>query len=384
MRPHPVPWLTPNLQLQTWFTAWDQDVSKTADPGGYGDPELDTGFSVPRARLGFDGGYKWVDFRLRVGTSTPFDQLEKIPRPFDLVDGWVRLRFDTTAGTTSVIVGQHTVAFSREAQMSSSDLSFQERSVSGTYLAPIRDIGATIRHDTKAFGASLGVYNGNGTQFGNADNGVAVAARVETHLGGDTYRTNDSRDAFGFALAYMYNQTPADGTHRFGADLLGRIKGFTLFLEGGANLVDPQDDPVVLPPTVPRRTLRWGGQATVSYYLETRIGAIEPTVRFSYYDDATHLKDNGDVGILHGGFTWREPVPFLDVGAVYIHRFEFGGRDIPNDSVRMFFGLRFPSRKYAPPDLIRIFRELGAKPLAREGEQTEASTDATVAPRTKR
>jgi hypothetical protein len=382
VKPHPTPWLTPNVQLQTWFTAWDQDESKTADVGGYGDPELDTGFTMPRARLGFDGGYKWVDFRLRVGTSTPFDQLDKVQRPFDIVDAWTRLRFDTRAGTTSIVIGQHTVPFSRESQMSTNDIPFQERSVSSTWLSPVRDLGATLRHDTKLFGAAVGLFNGNGSWFGNADNGVAVSARLEAHVGGDTYRTNDTRDAFGVGIAYMYSKTPSDSTQRFGGDLLGRIKGFTVFLEAGANVVDPAGDPTILPPSVPEKTLRWGGQATLTYYKELKIGAIEPAVRFSYYDDAKHLKDNGDVGILHGGLTWREPVPFLDVGAVYIHRFELAGRDIKNDSVRLFFGLRFPSRKYAPPDLVKVFRGLGAKPLARDGA-TEEANDATV-PRRKR
>ena len=31
----PVPWLVPNLQIQSWLTVWDQDESAQADAGGY-------------------------------------------------------------------------------------------------------------------------------------------------------------------------------------------------------------------------------------------------------------------------------------------------------------------------------------------------------------
>src|SRR5690606_38976572 len=139
-----------------------------------------------------------------------------------------------------------------------------------------------------------------------------VVTRLEGHVGGDTYRTNDTSAAFGLGATYSYEKSPVDHTHRFGGDLLARIKGLTLFAEGGANLIDPADDPVVLPPDVPEKTLRWGFTSQLSWYGETKIGAVEPAVRFSWFDDATHLDDNGDVGILHGGLTWREPVPFVD------------------------------------------------------------------------
>ena len=66
-----VPWVVPYVQLQTWFTAFDQDRDPQADPGGYGDPELDVGFSVPRARIGVRGGWRFAEFNLGIGHSTP-------------------------------------------------------------------------------------------------------------------------------------------------------------------------------------------------------------------------------------------------------------------------------------------------------------------------
>ena len=360
----PVPWLMPNAQLQMWFTAFDQDENPQADPGGYGDPEADVGFSIPRARLGFTGGFKWVDFGLRFGTSRPYDAVSPDPAPVDLIDGWARMRFDTIAGTTSLTFGQHNIPFSREMQMSSNDLVFQERAVSTNWLAPLRDLGATLRHDWRYIGAAVGVYNGGGDLFGDVDPGVQVAARLDLHIGGDTYRTNSTTNAFGIGGGYVYNKTFATTEQRVAVDLLGRIVGLTLFVEGEMNFIDPDEDPTIVVPGVFAPTTRWGGLAQLSWYGDLPIGAIEPAVRFSYFDDNREISDNGDVGILHAGLQWREPVPFMDFGAAYIHRFEFGGREIENNSVRITVGLKYPSRKFAPVDLLSVLRDLGSKPLA--------------------
>jgi hypothetical protein len=361
--PHFVPWLKPNAQLQTWITLWDQDEDPQADPGGYGDPEHDPGFSIPRARLGFTGGWRWVDFGLRFGTSVPYDTLQPNGPAVDLIDGWGRLTFDTRAGKTRLAFGQHTIPFSREQQVSSSDLVFQERAVSTVWLSPQRDLGATLSHNWRYLTASVGVYNGGGSRNGDVDPGVQVVARVEAQVGGDSYRTNSRHNTFGIGAAYLYNRTFVTTEQRVGVDLLARVAGVTLLAEGAMNFLTPDDDPTILPPTVPENTQRWGGFAQLSYYRELPIGAIEPAVRFSYLDDARHLADNGDVGVLHGGLTWREPVPFVDVGAAYLHRMEFQGRSLKNDTVRMWVGLQYPSRRFAAVDLIEVFRSLGARPL---------------------
>ena len=366
--PRAVPWLEPNVQLQTWFTAFDQDEDPQADPGGYGDPEHDVGFSLPRARLGFRGGFKVVDFAVRVGSSRPYDAVSPDPAPIDLVDGWARLNFETKGGTTRITLGQHAIPFSREQMMSSNDLVFQERAVSTNYLSPLRDLGLTVRHDWRWIGAAVGVYNGGGNLFGDVDPGLQIAARVEGHVGGDTYRTNSTYNAFGLGASYIYNRTFADTTQRVGVDLLGRIVGLTLQAEGTMNFIDPNDDAIIVSPTIPEVTKRMGGFAQLSYYAVLPLGDLEPAVRFSYLDDATHLQDNGDVAILHGGVSWREPVPFLDVGMGYIHRMELQGQASNNDSLRVWAGIRYPSRKHAPVNLLEVFRGLGAKPLARSAD----------------
>lgn len=364
-----VPWVVPYVQLQTWLTAYDQDRDPQADPGGYGDPELDIGFIVPRARIGVRGGWRFVEFNLGIGHSTPYDSLSNPVPAVQIVDAWGRLRFDSDAGTTSLFFGNHVQPFSREHNISSNDLTFQERSVSSQWLAPGNDIGATLRHDWKYLSGAVGVYNGSGfnrapSLFDNADGGVAFGARVEAHVGGDTYRTNSSVNAIGVGASYGFNQTFADSTHRVGVDLLGRIVGLTLLGEFTWNQVAPTDDPDVVAPEVQSPTTRMGATGQLSYYGVTKVGAIEPAVRFAWLDDDTELQNNGDVGVLHAGVSWREPVPFVDVGAGYVGRFELGGAEIPNDSARVWVGLRYPSHKYQPFNLVEVLRGLGAKPLA--------------------
>jgi hypothetical protein len=356
-----VPLLVPNVQLHSWFTAWDQDESRVADAGGYGDPELDTGFNIRRARFGVNGGFKQVDFSLRFGSGSRYDTLSENPPAVDLVDAWFRASFETTAGTTRLSLGQQRVPLSREQQMSASDLPFQETAVSTAWLSPNRGIGFLASHEIAGFSLSAGVYNGGGDFRGNPDNGVSAVVRAEYALGGDTYRVNAGDSAFGIGAAYLYDHAVSTDTHMVEADLIARYKGLTLQLEGEMNILQPVEVPDVLPPDVPVVTRRLGGFAQLSYYRDVGIGAIEPAVRFAYLDDAEHLKDNGDVGILHAGVSWREPIPFLDLGAGYIGRFEFQGADALNDSVRVWAGVRYPSRHFRPVDVLDALRKLGAR-----------------------
>lgn len=364
IRPSPVPWVVPNAQIQTWFTAFDQDEDAQADPGGYGDPEHDVGFNIPRVRFGVAGGWKLVDFAVRFGTTRPYDGVEVPPSTSVLlVDAWSRVSIRSKGGLTRFIVGQAPIAYSRESMMSSNDIVFQERAVSTNWLAPVRDIGASASHTYKWVTVNVGVFNGGGNLFGDVDPGVMFVSRLDVAAGGDAFRSNDSRDTIGFGAGYLHNKTFSTAENRVNVDFLGRIKGVTLFVEGGISFINPDDDPTILPPGVPEVTRRLGGLVQLSYFREVGVGAIEPAVRFSYYDDATHLKDNGDVGILHAGLNWREPVPFLDVGALYIHRIELQGRQTDNDSVRLFVGLRYPSRQFAPLDMVKLFRKAGTRPL---------------------
>jgi hypothetical protein len=362
--PQPATPMVPVLQLQTWFTVFDQDETPQADPGGYGDPEDDTGFAIRRARFGFRGAFRGVDYSIRVGAGKPYDAISNPGPVVDLVDAWARIKVSSKGGATYFQVGQHQIPFGREMLTSSNDLVFQDNAVSSRYLSPNRDLGFSIRHLYKFFGIAAGVYNGSGNLFGDTDPGLLVAARADFGWGGDVFRTNSEADTIGFGFAYLYNRTFATTEHRGNFDLLGRYKGLTLLVDGGLAVTTPDEAPVIVAPGVPEKTWRWGVLAQLSYFRDVGIGAIEPAVRFSTYDDNYALQDNGDVAILDAGVSWREPVPFFDVGVGYIHRMELQGRPIDNDTVRIWTGLRYPSRRFEPFDLVEAFRSLGGRPLA--------------------
>lgn len=360
----PVPWLVPNIQIQTWFTAYDQYEDLQSDPATYGDPNHRVGFNVPRGRMGFSGGWGITDFALRFGSLSPYDALDpRNSRSIQIVDAWGRVSIPSAGGTTRIMVGHMPIAYSRETMMSSNDLVFQEIGVSSAWLSPVYDVGLAASHVWKWLALSAGLYNGNGDVWGDDDPGLMFTGRLDITAGGDGFRTNDTRDTVAFGAAYRYNRRFSSTEQAVNVDFLGRVKGLSLLVEGGMVFLNPDEDPIFLPPGVPEVTRQMGGLIQLSYYADLPIGSIEPAIRISTYDDATHLRDNGDVAILHSGLNWREPVPFVDVGAAYIHRMELHGRQIDNDSFRVFFGVRYPSRRYRPLDLVNLFRKAGTKPL---------------------
>jgi hypothetical protein len=345
----PMPTPTPFIQLQTWFTAYDMDEDPQADPGGYGDPEHDIGFSMPRARLGLYGSWGFVDYSLTLGTSRPYDAVSPDVPVVDLIDAYATANIPNILGKFQGTVGLTRVPFSREMMMSSAQLVFQERAVSTNWLAPNRDIGITgVQQIQKYVTVSAGVYNGNGNRLGDDDPGVMVAGRAEVHMG-DSYRTNRADSAAGLGLSVIYNDRLATDTLGLNADLLARFRGLSLQVEANRTQITPGDDSTILAPEVPAQTIRWGGFAQLAYFVKTPVGGIEPAVRFAIFDDATHLDDNGDVGALHAGVTWREPLPTIDIGVGYIWRTEFSGRTIANDTVRMWFQFKYPPRRKARP-----------------------------------
>ncbi len=354
--------VSPTTQIQTWVYFWDQDEDEVADGSSPGDPEVDPGFQLTRARFGLYGQYRWIDWRFRAGTAAPFDRITREDTPFDLVTARVNTRFRSVAGDTMLSIGLHGVHFAREMRMSANDLVYEERSLSTNVLAPNRDLGFTAQHTYKALRATVGAFNGNGSNYRDVDPGMLVAARIEASIGGDTYRTNATDDAFGFGAGWIHQKTASTRENRVTADLNGRIRGFSLLASGIATFIDPLGDDVLVPPDVLDTTIRWGFSAQLSWFGETGIGGIHPAVRFSMLDDNTDLSDAGDTAQLHVGATWREPLPFLSIGAGYIHRMELQGDPRKNDSLRMWVGFAYPSRNH--PELNRLqLREDGPPPV---------------------
>jgi hypothetical protein len=352
--------MRPYGQLQVFTTLWDQDEDIQADPASYGDPEADPGFQLARARFGFQGRLRMdegqksrLDYALQVGVNTPYDALIIGTRDVGMVDAFLRYSVRTGIGPTSLSLGLAKVPFSREALMSSADLVFMERAVGPASLTSIRDVGATatqtfvfVDDDTEApqVIVSAGVYNGNADLLGDNDPGLMYAGRVELAKG-DTYRTwnPDGDTAVGVGGSAIYNDALATRTVAWNADGLIRLGPWSLMGEFGRATLSPTDVTVGAP-EVATDTTRTSWLAATSVFIGTGgEGGIEVAARVSGFDDNKRLKDNGDVLIIHGGAVWRDVLPFLDVGAGYIHREELQGAGISNDTIRIVTQIR-PSR----------------------------------------
>jgi len=340
-------------QLQTWATVADQDTDLQADPATYGDPEADPGFSVARARLGFDGFLPMgdrgccgqVDYAVSVGIGAPYDALSSAPSgSVQMVDAFGRWAMPWKWGVTSVAAGMQRVPFGREAMMSSARLVFQERSVSTNWLAPSREVGAVVGQSVQ-FGEGgpqallrAGLYNGNGSLFGDQDPGLMAALRAE-FLYGDAYQTwsPDLSNALGVGGSLLQdNELPSDTASRE-VDLLARYKWVTVTGELITSRVTLGDTTVVAP-EVFAETIRFGVNGQLSVYVPLPAGGVEVAGRYSSFDDDRSVDNGGDVQIIHGGLSWRDALPGFDLGGGYIHREERAA--VPNDTVRLWMQVR--------------------------------------------
>lgn len=343
-------------QLQTWATLADQDVDLQADPATYGDPEADPGFSIARARLGFDGFLPMgdraccgqVDYALSVGVGAPYDALSSENQDLQLVDAFGRWANPWSWGVTSVAAGMQRVPFGREAMMSSARLVFQERAVSTNWMTPSREVGAVVGQSV-TFGDSGpqvllrgGLYNGNGSLFGDNDPGMLAAARAEFLLG-DAYQTwsADLQPALGIGGSVMVDNELATTTTSREIDLLARFKWVTVMGEVLTSRITLGDTDVVAPPFL-GETNRFGLNGQLSVYIPLPAGGVEVAGRYATFDDDRSTDNYGDVGIVHAGLSWRDALPGFDIGGGYIHRTETGAFD--NDTIRLWMQVR-PSKR---------------------------------------
>jgi len=345
-------------QLQTWATVADQDRDLQADPATYGDPEADPGFSISRARIGFDGFLPMgdraccgqVDYALSVGIGAPYDALSTVPSgSVQVVDAFGRWAMPWSWGVTSVAAGMQRVPFGREAMMSSARLVFQERGVATNWMTPSREVGAVLGQSVH-FGdrgpralVRAGLYNGNRSLFGDRDPGLMAAARAE-FLWGDAYQTwsPDLANAVGVGGALLSNQELAIDTSSREVDLLARFKWVTVMGEVITSHITLGDTTVVAPELL-GETNRLGVNGQLSVYVPLPgAGGVEAAGRFSSFDDDRGRTNAGDVQILHTGLTWRDALPGFDLGGGYIHRQEPAA--IPNDTVRLWMQVRPSTR----------------------------------------
>jgi hypothetical protein len=341
----------PTALLQVWGTVWDQDEDPQADPAGYGDPEADPGVSIRRARIGLEGRQGIVDFTISLGTgAAPDVWFEDVPL-IGVVDAHGGVTLDAGPGDLRIVAGTQKVPVSRELLISSSELLFQERTVATNHLAPDREAGLVIDYDLDFGGrVVIGAFNGNANILGDDNWGLLTSARLE-YAHGDAYRTfrHAREDAWGVGVSALYNDDVSTGEARIGADGLVRVGPITALVEGSYSQLRPTDD-TVAPPDVENKTERIGGLLQVSGFVPLPRGGLEIAARGELFDDARHLRDNGDLMLVFGGVSWRDPLPGLDLGLGYVHREELAGRTISNDTVRLWTQVTWPRREQPPTE----------------------------------
>jgi len=331
-------WFQPTGQLQIWATVYDQDEDVQADPAGYGDPEDDPGFKIRRARLGAEGELgHGMFYEVVFGARSPYDAWVKPDSDIGLVDASFGWQHDSGF---SVAAGQQKLPYSREALISSRELALTERGVATEHMVPDRETGLVLAYDFGKLGVSAGAFNGSGSFIGDDNMGMLEAARLEFSTGeeGQDYQTYGKVEGFVFAMGanQFYNADLSTGTMSFGGDMLMRVAGLALLVEGHyANIKPTATD--VASPDVMDGTPRFGGLAQLGY----TIGPVESALRLSLYDDDTAVDDNGDVLEIYGGSSWHFAEDHGLLGAGYVARIERGGRTLPNDTIRVWGQVKF-------------------------------------------
>jgi len=337
--PDPVPY----AQIHIWATAWDQDSNPTTDPAGYGDPEDDTGFKVRRVRAGVTGEADSWRYRLGTGMTAPYDGLTpRGGKEMEVESAWIGYKPLDSVWLTA---GYQEVPVSREALMSSQELVLAERSVAGEWVAPNRDVGVIMDHqsgDRIRTRINLGAFNGNESVTGDHNTGLLFAGRAEVVIGpGDVYSTVGavSETTFAFAFDGWRDDDVATNTTGLGADVMFRHGGLSVSAEGRGVLLAPAGSDLDQPDVL-SETKRMGAHGQVSYSptaFESAHGGVEIAARFGVFDDDMDVDDNGDVGEVMGGVTWSGYDNHVRFGGGYVHRMEFGGVGVGNDTVRFWW-----------------------------------------------
>lgn len=338
----PLPDPKPVALLQVWGTAFDQDMDPTADPISYGDPEDDPGFKIRRARIGFEGEGEAIRYAMVVGVGANYDQLDGAESDgLHFVDA--SMGFRLVKGLWADI-GQQKVPVSRDNLMSSGNLVLMERSVGTEWLVPDREAGVVLDgrfgKDDEGNRARIrvGAFNGNSDIFRDDNAGKLITARLEGATGkGKVYDTYGKVKGFTLGAAGDFWMNPSLSTRSmgYGGDLILRVDGLALLVEGHLVSIEPANTDII-DPGVFDETSRSGGFAQVGYSVK----GFEPAVRVGIFDDDAELENNGDVGEVMGGLTYHMKGDSLRFGGGYVHRMERQGTPLDNDAARLWAQLR--------------------------------------------
>lgn len=306
--------LAPVAMVQLWGTVWDQDVSEQADASGYGDPEDDPGFKLKRLELGFEGMGKNVDYEVVLGTTAAYDgyaEAEEVAGIKYANVGWSPTRWFRLGA------GRMKTPFSRDALMSSKQLTFQERGFVAEHVATPTTLGMTMDFEKWGARLTLGVFNSGNSLFGDEAPGKTFGGRLAYAAGqAPVYSTwGENRKEFGIGIGAsgFYSMDVATNTLALGGDLMLRAAGLSLLADVGWSQISPGDTTVDAS-EVWTDTTRMALTTQLSY----NVWKLEPAVRFTGMLDSSA----GDYAQLMGGLvlhTWKDRAR---VGAGYVHRFE--------------------------------------------------------------
>lgn len=331
--------LVPLGLLQLWGTAYDMDADPQQDATGYGDPEDDAGVKLKRAWLGVAWRADGLDAELVAGVSAPFDGLDARNGSFGIYEarvGWAGERLGVDAG-------RFKVPYSRDALVSSSQLTFEERGVDTEHMAPLEAMGVTGDVRAAGFKGTVGVFNSGTELFGDDNWGKTFVGRAEYTVGErDVYRTWGPRGegfALGLGAGGFYTMDVATHTWAVGADALLRAGDLAVLVDGKYARVTPGDASVDVP-GVWEPTTRLGLTGQVSW----TFGSFEPAARASVYQDDTvgtytHVLLGG---VWHATVAGRPDV--VRLGAGYQLRLESGAA-IPNDTARLWLQFALPQER---------------------------------------
>ena len=133
-----------------------------------------------------------------------------------------------------IVGGLQKVPVSREALMSSGNLTFTDRAVSTHWLTPGHDLGLVVDGRWTFLRGRIGVFNGSGDLSGDDNDGKLFVGRLEGKMGdGAVYRTSGTVDGFTMAVGldgWTNNETAVQSSG-YGADLIVRVEGLTLLAE---------------------------------------------------------------------------------------------------------------------------------------------------------
>ncbi len=321
---------TPYGLVQVWGIAWDQDQTPQADSAGYGDPEDDIGFKIRRARIGLDGDWGEISYRVGMGYGSGFDGIDT-RSGIEIIDASIGYSLHPNLDARA---GLMKVPFGRDNAVSSSQLALGERSVIANHITPDRDVGLVMDGDAMGLRVQAGLFNGNASLAGDENPGVLAVTRISYDRGpANTYQTFGTVDELSFSVGgnVAYNWDTATQELIFGVDLGLRVSGLAVLLDVQAARIAPSNT-TIDQPDVLRPTLRDGCVLHVSYTLKDM---WEPAIRLEWFDDDTET-DGGEIAMASVGFTAHLAEDRLQAGAALVHRQEYKDPAVPNSTLRGF------------------------------------------------